>query len=318
MSRPSRTPPDRSRGFTLVEMMIVIAVLAIVAGMAIPNYLSAVESARLAACIAEVRILSREIDLYQMMNNEYPASLADIKRDQTRDPWGRPYSYLNLKDVIDDHGDDHEHIPPGQSNDGGNGNGGNGGNGGTDGGGNGNGGNGGIDGGTGGSGSGSGNGNGSGNGSGGGGGEGGEGGEGGGDKAARERNASEIPISDAPLHLEPTRHVLAGLAAPALASFAPPRNVEPSFRPERKRPFPAGHATIAAASSPPTRSLAPPALAPGPRPRKDKQLHPINSDYDLYSVGKDGETVAPLTAKKSWDDVIRAADGAYIGLAKGF
>jgi general secretion pathway protein G len=47
-------------------------------------------------------------------------------------------------------------------------------------------------------------------------------------------------------------------------------------------------------------------------------LHPINSDYDLYSIGKDGESVAPLTAKKSWDDVIRAADGAYIGLAKGF
>jgi type II secretory pathway pseudopilin PulG len=105
-------------------------VLTIVASMAIPNYFSAVESARVAACVAEIRILSREIDLYQMMNNEYPASLADIKRDQTMDPWGRPYSYLNLKDVVDDHAEDHEHIPPGQSGDNGNGNGGSNGNGG--------------------------------------------------------------------------------------------------------------------------------------------------------------------------------------------
>lgn len=33
--------------------------------------------------------------------------------------------------------------------------------------------------------------------------------------------------------------------------------------------------------------------------RKDKSLHPINTDYDLYSVGKDGQSVAPLTASVS-------------------
>jgi general secretion pathway protein G len=45
---------------------------------------------------------------------------------------------------------------------------------------------------------------------------------------------------------------------------------------------------------------------------------PINSDYDLYSMGKDGESVPPLTARASRDDVIRANDGAYIGLASEF
>jgi general secretion pathway protein G len=59
------------------------------------------------------------------------------------------------------------------------------------------------------------------------------------------------------------------------------------------------------------------AIKPGPRPRKDKQLQPINTDYDLYSVGKDGDSVAPLTAKKSLDDIVRAGEGAYVGLAKG-
>ena len=54
------------------------------------------------------------------------------------------------------------------------------------------------------------------------------------------------------------------------------------------------------------------------QPRKDRFLHPINSDYDLYSMGKDGESVGPLTAKKSHDDVIRANDGSFVGLAVEF
>ncbi|MEE9533872.1 MAG: prepilin-type N-terminal cleavage/methylation domain-containing protein [Acidimicrobiia bacterium] len=49
--------------------------------------------------------------------------------------------------------------------------------------------------------------------------------------------------------------------------------------------------------------------------RKDRFLVPLNSTYDLYSVGKDGETVAALTAKASKDDIIRANDGGFIGLA---
>jgi general secretion pathway protein G len=52
--------------------------------------------------------------------------------------------------------------------------------------------------------------------------------------------------------------------------------------------------------------------------RKDKKLNPINSDFDLYSVGKDGLSKLPLTTKVSDDDVIRARDGAFIGLAKEF
>jgi general secretion pathway protein G len=49
--------------------------------------------------------------------------------------------------------------------------------------------------------------------------------------------------------------------------------------------------------------------------RKDKFLVPINSLYDLYSVGKDGQSQAPLTAQQSWDDIIVANDGGYVGLA---
>ncbi len=52
--------------------------------------------------------------------------------------------------------------------------------------------------------------------------------------------------------------------------------------------------------------------------RKDKSLVPINSDYDLYSMGADGESKAPLTAKASHDDIVRANDGGYLGLASAY
>lgn len=52
--------------------------------------------------------------------------------------------------------------------------------------------------------------------------------------------------------------------------------------------------------------------------RKDRNLVPINSDYDLYSVGHDGATMPPLLVTVSHDDVIRANNGGYIGLASDY
>jgi general secretion pathway protein G len=49
--------------------------------------------------------------------------------------------------------------------------------------------------------------------------------------------------------------------------------------------------------------------------RKDKILVPVNSDYDLYSKGKDGDSKIPFTAQVSWDDIVRCSNGRYIGLA---
>jgi general secretion pathway protein G len=52
--------------------------------------------------------------------------------------------------------------------------------------------------------------------------------------------------------------------------------------------------------------------------RKDKNLVPINTEYDLYSVGPDGESVPPLTAKHSRDDIVMANDGGFIGVASDY
>jgi general secretion pathway protein G len=52
--------------------------------------------------------------------------------------------------------------------------------------------------------------------------------------------------------------------------------------------------------------------------RKDRFLVPVNSDYDLYSRGKDGATQKPFTAAKARDDIVRASNGQYVGLAEDF
>jgi general secretion pathway protein G len=52
--------------------------------------------------------------------------------------------------------------------------------------------------------------------------------------------------------------------------------------------------------------------------RKDKNIVPINSDFDLYSMGPDGRSAPPLTARHSRDDIIRANDGAFVGVASDY
>ncbi|MEO8029832.1 MAG: prepilin-type N-terminal cleavage/methylation domain-containing protein [Gemmatimonadota bacterium] len=58
--------------------------------------------------------------------------------------------------------------------------------------------------------------------------------------------------------------------------------------------------------------------SPPGKARKDRFLVPINSDYDLYSMGPDGDSVSPLTARASRDDIVRANDGGYVGRADDY
>jgi general secretion pathway protein G len=47
--------------------------------------------------------------------------------------------------------------------------------------------------------------------------------------------------------------------------------------------------------------------------RKNLSMVPVNNDFDLYSMGPDGKTATPFTAKNSRDDIVRANDGQYLG-----
>jgi general secretion pathway protein G len=52
--------------------------------------------------------------------------------------------------------------------------------------------------------------------------------------------------------------------------------------------------------------------------RKDSHMNPLNSDYDLYSSGSDKESRDPLANSFSRDDIVRANNGAFIGLGEDY
>lgn len=52
--------------------------------------------------------------------------------------------------------------------------------------------------------------------------------------------------------------------------------------------------------------------------RKDRRLNPLNSDFDLFSMGKNGTFKPQISNQESLDDVIRASDGAFVDLASKY
>lgn len=52
--------------------------------------------------------------------------------------------------------------------------------------------------------------------------------------------------------------------------------------------------------------------------RKDKNLVPVNSDYDLYSMGEDGKSATPFTSGPGRNDIVRANNGGFVGLAEDY
>lgn len=58
-------------------------------------------------------------------------------------------------------------------------------------------------------------------------------------------------------------------------------------------------------------------MGEGPK-RKDHNMHPVNSDYDIYSMGPNGETATPFTSIPGGDDIVMAGDGTYFGRASDY
>lgn len=159
MGVPARQWHGVGAGFTLIELMLTVGIVATLALIAYPSYTEYMDKAHDAQAEADISTIQNAIARYMTIHSQYPSTLADVGMDTLRDPWGNPYQYLNIAD-----------------------------------------------------------------------------------------NGSSV----------------------------------------------AGQV------------------------RKDKNLVPLNTDYDLYSMGKDGATQSPLTAQVSHDDIVRANNGAYVGLASDY
>jgi len=86
-----------NRGFTLIEIMIVIAIIGCLSAIALPNYLKYKNNARIAVAVTDIRMIEKQIALFVFDNaGQLPNSLNDLTTiGAVKDPWGNPYQYLN-------------------------------------------------------------------------------------------------------------------------------------------------------------------------------------------------------------------------------
>ena len=84
-------------GYTLIEIMITLAILAVISSISIVSYNQYIETTRNAAAASQIRALAFIINSYGDDNGGvYPQSLNDIGNQNLLDPWGNPYQYLNI------------------------------------------------------------------------------------------------------------------------------------------------------------------------------------------------------------------------------
>ena len=90
-TRPYRLTPRAA--FTLIELILVVAIIGVLASLGVPQFQQAVEDARVARAIGDIEAIQAEL----ISLDSLPTSLAAINRDSYKDPWDRPYVYLNLQ-----------------------------------------------------------------------------------------------------------------------------------------------------------------------------------------------------------------------------
>jgi len=85
------------RGFTLVELVIAVAILGVLGALTLTQYLAYIERVRVARAVIELKDISAQLDPIAFEGGALPNALADIGIVGRMDPWGRPYIYLKIR-----------------------------------------------------------------------------------------------------------------------------------------------------------------------------------------------------------------------------
>ena len=123
MQRTSARPAlARSRGFTLIEVMVVIVILGVLAALVVPKVMSRPDEARVVAAKQDISAIMQALKLYKLDNRRYPSAEQGLQALVTKpaaapvpdnwksyldklpvDPWGKPYQYVTpgLKGEVD-------------------------------------------------------------------------------------------------------------------------------------------------------------------------------------------------------------------------
>jgi general secretion pathway protein G len=94
-----RLVPRQTRGFTLIELMLIVALLAVLAAIALPAYQDYRERIRIAQAVMDIKTLDTVLQNYRMDRNQLPDDLGPVGWSGRMDPWGRAYQYTNLLGV---------------------------------------------------------------------------------------------------------------------------------------------------------------------------------------------------------------------------
>jgi general secretion pathway protein G len=90
-----RTREGSSLGITLTELVIIVGIVAMLAGLGIPAYNKYRDNANVVQAVSDIRTIEHDIYIYEGYNAKLPDFLDDIGKGYLRDPWGNPYQYRN-------------------------------------------------------------------------------------------------------------------------------------------------------------------------------------------------------------------------------
>ena len=116
LMNPSRSPMRHARGFTLIEIMVVVVIIAILGALVGPRLLGRTDEARVVAARQDIATIMQALKLYRLDNHRYPTTEQGLRALVERptsgpaapgwkeggyldrmpvDPWGNAYQYLN-------------------------------------------------------------------------------------------------------------------------------------------------------------------------------------------------------------------------------